>query len=300
MSLPLKEIVLSVALTLAVLLCLSDVRLLADDYADGVAAFDRKEYAKAVRLLTDAVEQNPNNADAFVARGTTYQRIYELDNALADYDAAIRINPKHVAAFNGRGSALHDKGEYENAIAEFDEAIRLDPKNPTAYVRRGSVWNSEGELDKALVDFDKAIRLDPKNAEAYFHRGGTWEWSHKLDKALADYDAAIRLDPKSIVAREKRAWIRATSWDDNYRDGAKAVADATKVIEDASKSVFELTDWRHPYRLCMLAAAYAESGEFDKAVEWQEKAIELVPDDDDFPSRLKLYQAKKPYREEPK
>ena len=50
----------------------------------------------------------------------------------------------------------------------------------------------------------------------------------------------------------------------------------------------------------MLAAAYAESNDFDSAVKWQSKAIELQSDEktrDTYRSRLKLYQEKKPYRE---
>jgi tetratricopeptide (TPR) repeat protein len=63
-----------------------------------------------------------------------------------------------------------------------------------------------------------------------------------------------------------------------------------------------LRDWKDFAILDTIAAAYAEAGKFDKAVEWQEKAIKLAPDDqkEDFGTRLKLYQEGKPYREEPK
>ena len=54
-----------------------------------------------------------------------------------------------------------------------------------------------------------------------------------------------------------------------------------------------------------LAAAYAENREFDKAREWQEKAIALAKDDkeatdtnrESLRSRLELYKTNKPYRE---
>ena len=52
--------------------------------------------------------------------------------------------------------------------------------------------------------------------------------------------------------------------------------------------------------LATLAAAYAEVGEFDKAVEWEEKAIQLYANADDRKKgeeRIKLYKEKKPYRE---
>jgi tetratricopeptide (TPR) repeat protein len=284
MSTPVKVVVLSVALA-----SLSG-HLLADDYADGVAALGQKEYAKAILLLTKAIEQKPNDADVFVARGTAHRSLNELDEALADYDEAIRIDPKNVSAYINRGRAWADKGEFDKALADCDEAIRLGPENPAAYIGRASVWNSMLELDRALADYDKLIRLEPKNPEAYILRGGTWERLHTFDKSLADYDEAIRLDPKSVDAHRSRAWIRATCPDETYRDGEKAVVDSTKACK--------LTNWKDPFVLGTLAAAYAEAGQFDKAVEWQKKAIELARDyDKEFLGTfLELYKRGEPYR----
>ncbi len=85
------------------------------------------------------------------------------------------------------------------------------------------------------------------------------------------------------------------------RDGAKAVENATKACE--------LTNWKDWEYLDTLAAAYAEAGDFDSAIKWQQKAIDLLPEDEeepserrakrraDFEERLKLYQSGKPYRE---
>ena len=66
-----------------------------------------------------------------------------------------------------------------------------------------------------------------------------------------------------------------------------------------------MTDWKVADYLDTLAAAYAEAGDFDAAVKWEEKALGLLAKDDeqnrkDFEARLTLYRAKKPYHEEPK
>ena len=52
--------------------------------------------------------------------------------------------------------------------------------------------------------------------------------------------------------------------------------------------------------IATLAAAYAESGNFDRVKEWQAKSIELAPDEktkQELRSRLELYRQNKPYRE---
>ena len=66
-----------------------------------------------------------------------------------------------------------------------------------------------------------------------------------------------------------------------------------------------MTDWKDAGLLDTLAAAYAEAGDFDAAVNWQEKALGMLAKNDeqnrkDFEARLTLYRAKKPYHEEPK
>ena len=88
------------------------------------------------------------------------------------------------------------------------------------------------------------------------------------------------------------ARIRATCPDGIWRDGKGAVEFATRACE--------LTAWKETSSLDMLAAAYAETGEFDKAVRWQEKANMQYTDADERrkgEERLKLYKEKKPYRQ---
>jgi len=61
-----------------------------------------------------------------------------------------------------------------------------------------------------------------------------------------------------------------------------------------------LTGWKDSAYIDTLAAAYAEAGEFDKAVEWQTKARDLAPENQkaDYQTRVDLYRAGKPYRRE--
>ena len=52
----------------------------------------------------------------------------ETDDALADYNEAVRIDPKSAKAYDYRGIACFAKKDYDMAIADYSEAIRLDPK----------------------------------------------------------------------------------------------------------------------------------------------------------------------------
>ena len=123
-------------------------------------------------------------------------------------------------------------------------------------------------------------------------RGYARSAKNEYEKAIADYNEAIRLDPKDHNAYNGRAWLWATCPDAKYRDGKKAVESATKACE--------LSAWKDPNNIDTLSAACAEAGDFDVAVKWQSKAVELLSDEkekEDYRSRLKLYQEKKPYRQ---
>src|SRR5207249_1914 len=145
------------------------------------------------------------------------------------------------------------------------------------------------------ADYTEAIRLDPKRAPAYAGRGHAWYRKGEYAKAVEDYERALKLDPKNPLRLDTLAWVLATCPDDDVRDGERAVKLATRACE--------LTRWQDGNCLDTLAAAYAEAGDFDKAVEYEKKALE----DEEFAAangpgaraRLRLYQRKKPFREQP-
>jgi tetratricopeptide (TPR) repeat protein len=110
------------------------------------------------------------------------------------------------------------------------------------------------------------------------------------DKALADFDEALRLGPDDHGACNAAAWFRATCEEGKYRDGKQAVVLGTKACE--------LTKWEYCETIDTLAAAHAEVGNFDEAVRWQKKALELAPpvSKKKMAERLALYESHKPYR----
>jgi tetratricopeptide (TPR) repeat protein len=218
-----------------------------------------------------------------------------MDEALTYFTEEIRRNPGSARAWDGRGSVWDTKGEYDNAVKDYTEAIRLDPASAMAYNNRGWAWQNKQEYDNAIKDYTEAIRLNPVDAKSHNNRGKAWFAKQEYDNAVKDFSEAIRLDPVDAEVYNNIAWLRATCPNVKYLDGAEAVDMATKANE--------LTAWTDLDCLDTLAAAYAECGDFAKAVEWQQKAIDMALEDDvkaDFRGRLELYQAGKPYREERK
>jgi tetratricopeptide (TPR) repeat protein len=138
------------------------------------------------------------------------------------------------------------------------------------------------------------LELDPKNAIAYYDRGMAWSGKGDFEKAIDDFKEALQLDTENIHTYNNIAWIQATCVDKNLRNGTQAVEFATKACE--------LGKWKVEGTIDTLAAAYAEAGNFEEAVKWETKALEMAAEKDKprYQSRLDLYKSGKPYREEPK
>jgi tetratricopeptide (TPR) repeat protein len=140
----------------------------------------------------------------------SYARQYQ--EAIADYDFALRLDPHYALAYNNRGVAYFNLEEYQKAIADYDRAIQLDPQFALAYGNRGVAYFNLKEYQKAIADFDQAQWLNPtkgspyyvKKASVYNLRGTTYFNLEEYQKAIADYDRAIQLDHKNAALYNKR------------------------------------------------------------------------------------------------
>jgi len=264
-------------------------------YAMRAMAWDKKkEYDKAIVDYGKLIELD---MDPMRRRNTYLQRAYcfqakkDYEKAIADCDRAIELDSNYILAYTKRAYIFVLKKEYDKAIADCDKLIELDPKDMSAYMYRAYCFKEEKDYDKAIADYGKWIELDPKQRGAYTSRAHCFKAKKDYGKALADYDNAISLSPEYASAYNSRAWLLAVCPDPKYRDGKRAVESGTKACE--------LTKWEKANYIGTLAAAYAEAGNFEKAVEFQAKAIEAATggfDKEGAQERLDLYKAKKPYR----
>jgi Flp pilus assembly protein TadD len=159
----------------------------------------------------------------------------------------------------------------------------------------GMALLSQGKAGEAVAHFEKALSIRPNPAE-HNNLAVALLSENKVGQALAHYREAIRLKPNYPQALDGLARLLAVAPDQKFRDGATAV----KMAEKAN----ELTGYRQPEMLDTLAAAYAEAGRFPEAIQASQKALDLANSADmvdlakDIKSRMRLYQAGRPYHEE--
>ena len=258
----------------------------------GLAWFDKGEIEIAIADMNEAIRLEPNHPSAYGSRAICWWAKREVDKAIADCSEAIRLEPRDAMHYANRGILWNMKGEYDNAIKDADTAIHLLPDLVTAHIVRGNALLRTGDFSHALAEFNEALRINPRDAAAYGARGRVFASTGQYDRAQSDLDKAVELDPKDKDACNEIARFYATCPVEEYRNGLKAVAFAEKACE--------LSGWHWASAISVLAAAHAETGDFAKAVDWQEKATQMVSGirRTEYKARLELYKTHKPYREE--
>jgi len=257
----------------------------------GVAFLRKGDFDRAIQDFDKAIDLDPHCGLAFANRGKFKHQVNKApDKALNDFNEAIKLLPQEFIVYVDRAAAECDLGEYDKAICDYNEAIRLCPTSAMAFASRGQLYLYEKkDYDRALMDYNQAIRLDSHNPMARVARAAVYWAKKEYDKAIRDYEQANKIDPKLVNGYCWLSRLLATCPDDKLRDGQKALT--------LAKKAYELAGSENGCTMESLAAAYAEVGEFDDAIKWQEKALESFDIGRDAQKRLKLYQQKKPYRD---
>jgi hypothetical protein len=275
-------------------------------WALGAAVYNtyhRRNYAKVISLCTAglATRLDPTQRSfLFDYRAACYRDENQFDKALPDYNKAVELNPRNGLAHAGRAALYTRQGKRDAAMKDLDTAIRLNPRFFAAYSNRAQLHSTNGDLDHAIADWNSALQLNPKDPDSYIGRGIAYYHKGDLAKAKNDLDRGLRLPVLSSATRmgtfNELAWLHATAPEASFRNGRAAVFEAT--------SAYKLKGSPDPYYLDTLAAAFAENGDFEKAVRYQEQAVtgkKLSPDErSKFQRRLELYHAHTPYRDDHK
>jgi len=256
----------------------------------------KKDHAAAIADYDEAIRLDSSRAAFRRNRAISRRALGDTAGAIADLDEAIQISPKDAALHDDRGYIRGLLKQFDRAVADYDRAIAIDRDYTQAYINRGYARTALKQAARAVADFDRAIKLEPQSANALNGRGLALRARGQYGKAAADLDEALRLQPENAARLIARAQLWATCPEARYRDGKKAV--------DAATRASELTAWKGPYALDALAAALAESGDFDQAARREQEAIDQTPaaeaDRDELArrrERLALYRGKKPLRQ---
>ena len=246
-------------------------------------------------LFGHTVRVTDNNSIAHYILGALCDSEGKTDEAREHFTAAIKGNPANVKARCALGHILCDDGKFDDAAKEYQIALNFAPNMAKAHFGLAEVLMKQHNFDEAMGEYFLALKSDANIPQAHYQLAALFSVKQDMPSTISHLQEALRLDPNFVLALNNLGWIRATQADPKMRDGSEATRLALKAVN--------LTGGNNPSILDTLAAAYAESGQFQQAVGTAQSAIQIASAAgqtnlvSDIGSRLKLYQSQQAYRE---
>jgi tetratricopeptide (TPR) repeat protein len=148
-------------------------------FDQGYEMHQQGELAKAVKMYTKAIDDNPAFAMAFQMRGIAQQQLKKYPQAINDYSMVITYGEPYfkTVGYYNRGIVKNITGDFAGAIPDFSQAIELDKRMALAFFHRGIAKSKTGDLAGQSEDFCQAAHLGDVNAERWLN---TYlpEWKH--------------------------------------------------------------------------------------------------------------------------
>jgi Flp pilus assembly protein TadD len=156
-------------------------------------------------LFRHTLAVTQNNYFAHKALGTVLLSRNQTDEAIREFQAAIRLEPEDAEAHNNLGIILLNQGQVVGAAREFELAIRYKPDNAEARYNLGNILLNEGRMDEAIRQFQEALRFQPENAGARNDLGVALESVGRRNEAVKQFQEALRLKPEDTEIRTNLA-----------------------------------------------------------------------------------------------
>jgi len=270
---------------------------------------------ETIKRLNQAVALDDRNAWFYLHRGRVFSRLRDWIAASADFDRAVILNPYLIYSYEYQGDVYINNGEIKEAIKSFSKAIALDRGYQPTLLKRGQAYQASGLTNRAVKDFTHLIGIDPNNLSAYLARGETLYASGAYVASAADFSKVVDFNPKDGTAYTRRGQVRlAAGLNEKACEDVKmacklgqcdslrqAVMDGrchilnTSAASKWSRSCYKQIvsrNWHQAIQAATLAIsydlkdvdsytnrawAYAEIGEFSKALEDANHALKISP-----------------------
>jgi tetratricopeptide (TPR) repeat protein len=284
------------------------------------------EFDRAVELLERAIQLEPSSAVAHNSLGIALRRRGKVELAAKQFLTAHQLDPSSADICYNLGYLFLQREEWAPAIEWYERALSVDPAMAKALNDLGIVHKRQGQLEQAMQYYRRAIEADPKSTDPRYNLALALAEQADDNAAIAEYARVLELDERHVSAahnlamllmknrnyseaarvlrkgvlatnhpalEQRLAWLLATAPDSGARDGKEAVRLAEQLAQ-RTRSNSQVLD--------TLAAAYAEIGMFDLALETASRALQIAEQQDNLEqieaiaARRESYRAGRPHR----
>lgn len=247
---------------------------------------------RVIMGINEILRLNPEFGAGWLIKSWALQTKKDMGESLIAGKKAVEHSPFTVSAYENLGSLYLEMDQFQKAISMYREAIRLKPEKVALYQNLGTIFLRCGQPDNAVFQFKQALKIKPNFVDAHLGLARALEEKGRTAETISHFQDVLKIDPGNLEAANNLAWLFATHPDPDFRNGTEAIRLAKMVCDGSEQKL--------PLPLRTLAAAYAESGQFDKARMTARKAAKLVESTEqkqllvDIEKRIKSYQLERP------
>lgn len=159
-----------------------------------------EDFKKAISYMNRQIEARPTCHD-LVHRGLFYMNNMDIDEAIRDFEEALKYGPDEWVIYNNIGCCYERLGEFQKAISYFEQALEHlgDKKSQLPYGNLADCYEALGDYHKSIECYLKNLENEPDDKSIFKELGFLYRY-------LGDYKQALKYfekDPenKSYYAR---------------------------------------------------------------------------------------------------
>lgn len=185
-------------------------------------------YEIAISLARKALEQNPNDAEAYFQLGVSYSNLDSVDLAYRYFQKSAEINPKKKKMANNNirhnyskhynlGLKAFNHDDYAAAAREFEKATKADPRESISFYNLGVAYARLAKQDstyyeKALSAFNTVLAKATPDQKHYIDaiklHGKILADLGRVEEAIEQFNRLVEEDPANYIIIEKLGYDR--------------------------------------------------------------------------------------------
>jgi tetratricopeptide (TPR) repeat protein len=184
----------------------------------GVQLYQSGQYQQAAQYFTQALNQDPKNADAYYNLASTYhqvgrtqRRAADLDQAEIYYNKCLDFSPNHRDCYRALAVLLVDKNQPDKAQRLLENWYKENPSNPAPKVELARLREEFGDKTGAKEYLQQALSVDPYDVRALAALGRIQEGEGNTQQALANYERSLFRDQFQPDLAARVAQIRSAA-----------------------------------------------------------------------------------------
>jgi tetratricopeptide (TPR) repeat protein len=228
----------------------------------GKILLEEKKYRDAIRTFDDLESISPDRGLPLKVR--TYVLMKDFAKAEEQARRSITLRPQSASGHILLASVYESRNDLPRAIEEVKRGMSTDAKDPRVAVLLGDLLVRKRDYGPAMDAYREAVRRKPDYAPAYYAQGALLELTGKKKEAVEKYRDALEKAEDHVPALNNLAYL--------YADGYGDLGQALRL----SLTAFRLEPG-NPAVLDTLGYALLKNGRAKEARKVLEKAVLLIP-----------------------